>query len=120
MVLSLFIILLTLSQAHASYKFLDQSGQNQLREHSLLFHISFLVTATFSTEQAVYEVGKGVSVVFEVALGGECQQTSAPHYLGCKSSYNSGRNLQDLVQWLEVLAQLERKWMEAAGEAHLQ
>ncbi len=27
--------------------------------------------------------------------------------------------MQDLVQWLEVLAQLERKRIEAAGEAHL-
>ncbi len=87
------------------------------RTHSL-FHISLYVTVILSSERAVYEVGKRVSV-FEVARGGECQQTSAPRYLGCKSSGNRGRNMQGLVQWLEVLPQLGRKWMEAAGEAHL-
>lgn len=51
--------------------------------------------------------------------GGECQQTSVPLYLGCKSSDNSERNMRDRVQRLKVLAQLERKWREAAGEAHL-
>lgn len=83
MVSSLFTILRhpadTLPQSHACHKILDQSSQNPLCEHSLLLHISFLVTAILSAERAVYEVGKGVSVVFEVARGGECQQTSAPH-----------------------------------------
>lgn len=115
MVLSLFTLHRlhadTLSQLHACHKFLDQSSQNPLCKPSLLFHISFSVVAM----QAVYEVRKVVSVVFEVAQDGECQQTSAPHYFGCKSSDNSGRN----TQWLEVLAQLERTWTEAAGEAHL-
>lgn len=65
---------------------------------------------------------KGVSVVFEVASGRECQQTSAPRYLGCKSSGNSKESMQGCIQRQEVLAQLERKWRErerAAGEAHL-
>lgn len=66
-----------------------------------------------SMKQAIYQVGRGVSAVLEVGWGEECQQTSALHYLGCKSLYNSQGSMR------EVLAQLEGKWMEAAGEAHL-
>lgn len=99
----------TLSQSHACHRFLDQSSQNPLFERSLLFHISFLVTVILSTEQAVYEAGKGVSAVCEVARGGECQQTSAPAILAVNHRIIVGETCRDPVQWLEVLAQLERK-----------
>lgn len=112
MVLSLFTLYRlpadTLSQSHASHKFLDQSSRKLLCERSSCFIFLSLSQRYIQQSEAFYEVGKGVSVIFEVVRGGECQQTSAPHYLGCKSLDNSGRNTQDLVQWLEVLAQLEK------------
>lgn len=101
----------TLSQSHC----ILQVWIKAIKMHPVSSCFIFLSLSRwyFQRSKPFTRLEKGVSVVFEVGWGGECQQTSAPHYLGCKSLYNSWGNMQ------EVLAQLEGKRTEVWGEAHL-
>lgn len=80
------------------------------------FSILPLFWVSLGVKWGVYELEKEVSVIFKVVRGGKCQQTSPPRYLSCKLWDNSWRNMQDCIQRGEVLAQLERKWMEGLQE----
>lgn len=119
---TLFLLVIHSAFLLSRSRFFASKPPKKHRERSLsvFFRISRLAAAMLSGEASRWRCWKRSGVRPEVAPGGERQQTSGPRYLGRKSTDNSGREMQDLVQRLEVLAQLERKWMEAAGEAHLQ